>query len=183
MRILLGITGASGALFPVDFLKRRADNEVYLICSQWGEKLLADELNMTLDEVAALSTRSFGDDDLAAPFSSGSVPFDAMVILPCSASTLGKIASGISDTLITRAAQVALKERRRLVICLRETPLNAIQIENCLKLSRAGADIVPIIPSFYHKPKSIAEMAAHFNDRVMALIGAGAAKPWREDEL
>ncbi|MCI0482654.1 MAG: UbiX family flavin prenyltransferase, partial [Candidatus Dadabacteria bacterium] len=125
----------------------------------------------------------YNDSDLAAPFSSGSNHFDSLVIIPCSISTLAKIANGIADTLITRIAQVALKERRRLVIALRETPLSSIALENALKLSREGAVIMPISPPHYLKVNTVNELIEGYVDKVLNIIGVGAGNGWKHEEL
>jgi 4-hydroxy-3-polyprenylbenzoate decarboxylase len=114
---------------------------------------------------------------------SGSNPFDAMVILPCSVATLGKIANGISDTLLTRVAEVALKERRKLILCIRETPLSTIALENAHKLSRDGVVIMPVSPPFYMNPKSLDELAAFFADKVTSTLGLPVPAGWRSSEL
>jgi 4-hydroxy-3-polyprenylbenzoate decarboxylase len=125
----------------------------------------------------------FRDDDLAAPFASGSNRYDALVLLPCSISTLGKIASGIADTLVTRAAQVALKERMRLVIGIRETPLSTIALENALKLSRDGAVIMPVSPPWYRNPDTMDDVVNGFVDKVLPVIGVPVAKGWKSEEI
>ena len=182
MRIVVGMTGASGAMFGVDFL-RRCQAEKYLILTKWGRYVLKEETGLTEHHLAEHVKKSFSDDDLAAPFSSGSNPFDALVILPCSISTMAKIACGLGDTLLTRTAQVALKERRKLMICLRETPLSAISLEQATKLSLAGAIVMPISPPFYHKPQTIEEMVEQFNGKVMSLLGLETALAWKPEAL
>ena len=182
MRIVVGMTGASGAIFGVDFL-RRCQAEKYLILTKWGRYVLKEETGLTEHHLAEHVKKSFNDEDLAAPFSSGSNPFDALVILPCSISTMAKIACGLGDTLLTRTAQVALKERRRLIVCLRETPLSTISLEQAHKLSLAGAIVMPISPPFYHKPQTIEEMVEHFNLKVLSLLGLEAAVAWKPDAL
>src|SRR2546427_5468528 len=131
------MTGASGAAFGVDFL-RRCPGEKYLVLSDWARQVLQTETGLKPSALEPFVKRLYADSDLAAPFSSGSNRHDGLVIVPCSVSTLAKIAAGIADTLITRAAQVALKERMRIVVCLRETPLSSIALENALRLSRDG---------------------------------------------
>jgi 4-hydroxy-3-polyprenylbenzoate decarboxylase len=145
--------------------------------------VLKEETGLTEHHLAEHVKRSFADEDLSAPFASGSTPFDALVILPCSVSTLAKIACGIGDTLLTRSAQVALKERRRLILCLRETPLSTIALEQAAKLSQAGAIIMPLSPGFYHRPQTIAELAEQFSDRVLSLIGVEGARAWKAEAL
>ena len=122
LKVVVGMTGASGAIFAVDFLKRCPGSK-YLIASKWARAVLHTELGFREGDLDPYIVRRFSDDDLSAPIASGSNAFDAVVILPCSVSTAAKIAAGIGDTLITRTAQVALKERRRLVLAIRETPL------------------------------------------------------------
>ncbi len=182
MRLVIGMTGASGAMFGVDFL-RRCPAEKYLILTKWGRYVLKEETGLTEHHLAEHVKRAFSDDDLSAPFASGSTPFDALVILPCSASTMAKIACGIADTLLTRTAMVALKERRKFIIGLRETPLSSIMLEQAHKLSLAGAIVMPISPPFYHKPQTLEEMSSQFTDKVMNLLGFEAALPWRAEQL
>ena len=182
MRVVIGMTGASGAMFGVDFL-RRCDAEKYLILTKWGRYVLKEETGLTEHHLAEHVKRTFSDEDLAAPFSSGSNSFDALVILPCSISTMAKIACGLGDTLLTRTAQVALKERRKLILCVRETPLSAISLEQAHKLSLVGAIVMPLSPPFYHKPKTIEEMIEHFNLKLLSLLGLEAALSWRSEQL
>ena len=182
MKILVGVTGASGAPFTIEFL-RRCRSEKFLVFSRWGREVFFEETGLKQTEIETLVTKVFKDEDLRAPFSSGSNFFDAFVILPCSTSTMGKIAAGFGDTLITRCAQVALKERRRLVLCLRETPLSSLQLENALKLSREGAVIMPASPPFYNLPKSLDELVAGYAERVLQILGLPSEFHYREDEL
>ena len=182
MRIVIGVTGASGSAFGVEFL-RRCQAEKFLILTKWGRVVLKEETGLTEHHLAEHVKRTFNDEDLSAPFSSGSTPFDALVILPCSASTMAKIACGLADTLLTRAAAVALKERRKLIICLRETPLSTIALEQAHKLSQAGAIIMPVSPQFYQHPETVEEMAAHFADRVLGLLGVSGAVAWKPEAL
>ncbi len=181
-RYLIAMTGASGAVFGVDFVKR-CPGEKYLILSNWARQVLHSEMGVKPSQLKSHVRRIYKDDDLAAPFSSGSNRYDAYVILPCSASTLGKIAAGIGDTLITRAAQVALKERFRMVLCLRETPLSSITLENALKLSREGAIVMPVSPPWYQEPKDLEEVVEGFSRKVLGVLGEDARPGWREDEL
>lgn len=182
MRIIVGMTGASGAIFGVDFL-RRCPGEKYLILTKWGRYVLKEETGLTEHHLAEHVKKSFADEDLAAPFSSGSNPFDALVILPCSISTMAKIACGLGDTLLTRTAQVALKERRTLIIGLRETPLSTISLEQAHRLSLAGAIVMPISPPFYHRPQTIEEMVEQFNGKVLSLLGFETALAWKPEAL
>ena len=182
MRIVIGITGSSGAVYAQKFIQR-CDADKYLVVSKWGKVLLKDELGISVKDLLPHVKREFSDDDLTAPIASGSNPIDAFVILPCSTSTLGKIASGIGDTLITRTAQVALKERFKLVICVRETPLSTVTLEQCARLSRDGAIIMPISPPLYFVPKSVDEYVQAFVDKVLAVVGFRESKGWRSEEL
>ena len=182
MRIVVGITGSSGALYAREFL-RRCDADKYLIVSKWGKVLLKDELGISDRELVPFIKRQFSDDDLTAPMASGTNRFDAYVILPCSTSTLGKIASGIGDTLITRTAQVAMKERYKLILCVRETPLSTVTLEQCAKLSRDGVVIMPISPPLYNVPETVDEYIGAFVDKLLGVIGVRTSKGWRSEEL
>jgi len=182
MRIIIGITGSSGAVYAKEFLKR-CDAEKYLIVSKWGKVLLKDELGINDRDLFPFIKHQFSDDDLTAPMASGTNRFDAFVILPCSTSTLGKIASGIGDTLITRTAQVAMKERFRLILCVRETPLSTVTLEQCAKLSRDGVLIMPISPPMYFVPKTVDEYIGAFVDKLLGVVGVRTPKGWRSEEL
>jgi 4-hydroxy-3-polyprenylbenzoate decarboxylase len=182
MRVVVGLSGSSGAVYGVAFLTR-CPGEKYLIVSRWGRQVLRHEVGMEVEELAPWVKATYADDDLAAPFSSGSNRYDALVIIPCSLSTLGKIASGIADTLITRAAQVALKERMRLILAVRETPLSSVALENALKLSREGAVIMPVSPPWYKNPKSMDDVVNGFVDKVLLVMGVPVAGGWRSEEL
>ena len=183
MRIVLGVTGASGSIFAVEFLRRLGDVESYLILSRWGKSVLHQETGLTPESLATFTRRIFANDDLNAPLASGSNEFDAFVVLPCSVSTLGKIAHGIGDNLITRCAAVALKERRKLILCLRETPLSTIDLENAHKLSVAGAMIMPVCPPFYQKPQSLPELINGFVDKVRGAVGLPVESGWRAKDM
>jgi polyprenyl P-hydroxybenzoate/phenylacrylic acid decarboxylase-like protein len=182
MRIVVCITGSSGAVYADSFL-RKSKSDKYLVVSKWGRVLLKDELDISEKELLPYVKRQFSDDDLTSPLASGSNHFDACVILPCSTSTMGKIAAGIGDTLVTRTAQVALKERFKLVLCVRETPWSTITLEQAAMLSRAGAIIMPISPPLYFKPKTVDEYVSSFTDKLMAILGEGSTKGWRSEEL
>jgi flavin prenyltransferase len=181
-RYLIGMTGASGAIHGVDFVKR-CPGEKYLVLSDWARQVMQTETGLKPSDLEPHVRRVFADADLAAPFASGSNRFDALVVIPCSVSTLARIATGIADTLITRAAAVALKERMRLVLCVRETPLSSIALENALKLSREGVVIMPIAPPWYAEPRSLEDLVAAFSRKVMALLGEDPGPGWRGSEL
>lgn len=172
-RIILGITGASGSLYALEFLRLMADRgvEVHLVISRAGEQVVELELGMQRRELEAMAATSYPSDDFAALIASGSNPFAGMVILPCSMGTLAAVAGGISGNLIHRAADVSLKERRSLVMAVRETPLNRTHLENMLKAQQAGALICPAMPSFYHGPRDLSELARAFAGRVAEQLG------------
>lgn len=181
-RYLIGMTGASGSAYGVDFVKR-CPGEKYLVMSDWARQVLHSETGMKPSDLEPHVKKMFSDSDLAAPFSSGSNRYDAFVILPCSISTLAKIAVGIADTLITRAAAVAMKERMRMVVCVRETPLSSIALENALRLSREGVVVMPVSPPWYRIPKSLDDLVRGFTDKVLGLLGEDTGSGWREQEL
>ena len=181
-RYVVGITGASGVIHAVDFLAR-CPGEKYLVMSDWARQVLHAETGNKPSDLERHVTRMFADTDLASPLASGSNTIDATIVLPCSVSTLAKIAAGISDTLITRAAAVALKERRRLVLCLRETPLSSIALRNALALSRDGVVIMPIAPPWYLRPQTLDDLVRGFTDKLLALLGQPAGPGWRDEEL
>ncbi len=176
-RITLAITGASGSGFGVAVLKRLAASpeieRITLLFSATGRRCLADECGLMDKDLGALNAKILlhSEKDLGAAISSGSHRQDGMALVPCSAGALGRIASGVSDTLISRAADVCLKERRPLVLCLRETPLNRIHLENMLRVHDAGAIVMPIMPGFYYGPKSIEELFDAFATRVLDQLG------------
>ena len=181
-RVLVGMTGASGAIYGVDFL-RRFPGEKHLVLSKWAKMVLQTECGLSEADLAPHVTATFPDHDLSAPFASGSNRHDACLILPASASTVGKIAAGIGDTLITRAAQVALKERMPLIVGVRETPLSTIVLDALHRLSLAGAIIFPLSPPFYGNPKSIEELVEATTNKLLRLVGVDVPGGWREADL
>ena len=182
MRTVIGITGATGIAFTLDFVKR-LEGEKYGIFTQWGKHLLAHETSLSLKDAEKLFLKVFPDTDLSAPTSSGSTQFDALVILPCSAGTLNKIAGGIADTLLTRTAMVALKERRKLVICLRETPISTQTLRNAAQLSADGAIIMPIMPPYYMNPLTTDAVLEGFSKRLLQVLGQDQGDLWKGEEL
>ncbi|WXG47593.1 MAG: UbiX family flavin prenyltransferase [Candidatus Atabeyarchaeum deiterrae] len=176
-KLIIGITGTTGVIYGVrmvEYLHEHQDNiETYLVISEVAKKLLELETSATSDSLSKKATFHFEPENLAAPIASGSFLTDGMIIIPCSMKTLAAIASGYSDNLIARAADVVLKERRRLVIVPRETPLNTIHLRNMLTLSKAGAIILPPIPAFYYKPKTIDEMINYTIGKVLDVLGIG----------
>ena len=152
--LIVGVTGASGAVYGVRLLEalRETPVETHLVVSKWGQRTLEHETGRRLEDLRALADHHYGAGDMAALMSSGSAAIDGMVIAPCSARSLAAIACGLSENLIHRAADVMIKERRPLVLMVRETPLSAIHLENMLKLARLGVTIQPPVPAFYNEP-------------------------------
>lgn len=182
MKLVIGITGSSGSIYAVEFIKKTPANK-YLIVTKWGKVVLQDETGESENTLKPFVKRIFKDDDLTAPPASGSNKLDALVILPASTSTIGKIASGLGDTLITRTAQVCLKERYKLIICVRETPLATNTLEQLTKLSSYGAVIMPISPPLYFVPKTVDEYINSFVDKLHGVLGIGEQKGWRAEEF
>jgi 4-hydroxy-3-polyprenylbenzoate decarboxylase len=182
MRTIVAITGASGALFGLDLLAR-LPGERYAILSRWGQHVVREETGLGREDVAARATRLFTDSDLSAPIASGSNAWDAMVVLPCSTSTVGKIASGIGDSLVTRAAAVTLKEGRRLVLCPRETPLAAVTLRQLAALAGDGVTVMPVSPGWYDRPASPEDLVSGFVTRVLQVLGVEQPGGWRAEEL
>ncbi len=167
MKIILAITGASGAIYSkqfIDFIKSTKGIDLSVVASKNALRIFRDELEVDLREYWSPICDSH---DFDVPFVSGSSPYDAMVILPCSMGTLGRVAHGFSDDVITRAADVCLKERKKLIIVPRETPFNLIHIQNMLLLTQAGATILPAMPNFYSKPKTLEQVADTVVSRVL----------------
>lgn len=181
MRTIIGITGASGAVFVLDFLKR-LEGEKIIIPTKWGLHLLAHEMAAGPRDLEELGAKIFDDDDLSAPCSSGSFLFDVMVVLPCSAGTLNKIACGFADSLLTRSAMVALKERRKLILCLRETPLSTQTLRAAAQLSADGAIIMPLLPPYYQKPLTMEAVVEGFSQRLLQVVGQKTDGMWKADE-
>jgi 4-hydroxy-3-polyprenylbenzoate decarboxylase len=183
-RIVVGITGSSGAVYALDFL-RRCPHDLFVVASRWGKAVLKDELGLAdpMLELAKHAKRTFLDSDLTSPLASGTNRIDAMVILPATTSTIGKIASGIGDTLITRAAAVCLKERTKLILCIRETPLSTITLRQCAELSADGAVIMPISPPLYFVPQTVEEYVQGFVNKVLGHVGVDVGTGWRAEEL
>src|SRR6185436_9104798 len=160
-RLIVGITGASGSIFAIRLLERlrQTDVESHLILSRWGARTLVHETDFSVEHVQGASP------------SSGSFLTMGMIVLPCSVKTLGEIAHGTGDTLIPRAADVVMKERRRLVLCVRESPFHEIHLRNMLRLTRMGAIIAPPLPAFYSHPRSILDLVDHTVTRMLDLFG------------
>ncbi len=184
-RVVVGISGASGAAIAVDALRLLAEAgiETHLVVSKWGRVTLEHECGMGVRELHPLVASVHSNGDMAAPISSGSFPIDATLIVPCSARMLGAIASGSSDTLIARAADVALKERTRLVLALREAPLSTIHLRNALTVTEAGGIVYPIVPTFYARPSSVEEVVRDTAARLVSLCGVETEglRRWGDD--
>ncbi|MBY8865492.1 MULTISPECIES: non-oxidative hydroxyarylic acid decarboxylases subunit B [Streptomyces] len=183
MRLVVGMTGATGAVLGVRFLQtlaRLPDVETHLVLSRWARTTIELETGLSVDEVAALAHTVHRPEDQGATIASGSFRTDGMVILPCSMKTLAGIRAGYADGLVGRAADVILKERRPLVLVPRETPLSEIHLENMLALSRLGVRIVPPMPAFYNHPRSVDDIVDHIVARVLDQfdLPAPAAKRW-----
>lgn len=165
------ITGASGSILGIRLLKQMGKNGTHLVISDSAKIVIEQETDYKVSEVESLAEYVYKDEDVAARISSGSYKFLSAVIIPCSTSTLARVSAGIADSLITRVASVALKERRKLIIVPRETPLSTITLENMVRLSKTGAIIAPYMPAFYNGPKSINDMIDFMVSRVMDLMG------------
>jgi len=176
MRIIVGISGATGTIYGIRLLERLRELEVesHLVLSRWGARTALHESGHSRADIEALATVSHAPNNLGASISSGSFSTGGMVVAPCSAKTLAAIAHGYGDNLLHRAADVVLKERRRLVLLVREAPLSDIHLENMLKLSRAGAVILPPVPAFYHRPTTVDDIVDATVARVLDQFGLEA---------
>lgn len=187
MKLVVAITGSSGVIYGVRFLRAcsKLGIETHLVVSRTAEIILGLEVGMKKEDLGKLATRSYDPEELTAPISSGSYPIDGMVIIPCSIKTMGAIANGVTSDLISRAADVALKSGKPLVLVPRETPFNLIHIENMLKLKRAGATILPASPAFYHAPKTVEDLVDYVVGRVLEMLGVehDLYRRWGENGL
>jgi 4-hydroxy-3-polyprenylbenzoate decarboxylase len=191
--ITVGVTGASGAVYSQAILRLLESDprveHVFFVASDAALRLLSMELGVVAADGKKLPSLIVGgpagkieylpNKDIGASIASGSAIVDAMVVIPCSAGALGSIAAGIADDLLTRAADVCLKERRPLVLCLRETPLNRLHLENMLRVHDAGATVMPAMPAFYYGPQSVGDMVEQFACRVLAQINLPQEKQYR----
>jgi 4-hydroxy-3-polyprenylbenzoate decarboxylase len=191
--LIVGVTGASGAVFARRTLQMlEADarvGKVHLVISGAGLKVLRDELDLDVSKSAGVPARLVGrpaakieyllDSDVGASVASGSYPVDGMVVIPCTTGCLAQIANGISSTLIERAADVCLKEGRKLILALRDTPLSRVHLENMLRAQAAGALIYPVIPSFYHRPRTIDDLVTQYCCRVLTHLGLEQPRQFR----
>lgn len=172
-RILVCITGASGVRYGISLLKvlKRTDASVDLVVSGPGIQVLEYELSLSPEDLELLASNVYDNNDLFSPPASGSVSYDAMVVVPCSMNTAGKMDAGIADNLILRAANVMLKEKRTLVIVPRETPLSTINLRVLYSLSRVGTMVVPASPGFYHAPESFKDLDNFISHKILGLLG------------
>ena len=163
MKLIIGITGSTGVIYGIRMLEvlKKLDIETHLVMSEWAEKCINMETQYTSDEVKSLASKNSDEKNMASSVSSGTHRVDGMIIAPCSMKTLSAIANGYDDTLVARAAGVTIKESRKLILMVRETPLSSIHLENMLKLSRIGVVILPPVTEFYTKPKSIDDIVNH----------------------
>lgn len=176
------MTGASGAAVAVELLKR-LPGEKFLVMSRWGKAVLHQETGLRPEDLAPLVDGVFSGDDMNAPFASGSVPFDHYVVVPCSVTTLARIATGLGETLVARIGEVALKESRRMTLVVRESPLSAVALENALKLARLGVTIMPMSPPFYMKPPTVEDSIGAFVDHILTTLGVPASPGWNAHRL
>lgn len=175
MRLVVGITGASGSVYGLrllEKLRRQEGSEIHLIVSRSGERTLFLETGKRLGDLKALADYSYPMEDIGARLASGSYRTDGMVVAPCSVHTMSAIATGVTNNLLVRAADVTLKERRRLILMVRETPFHLGHLRTMAALAEMGAIIAPPIPAFYHKPETLQDLVDHSVDRILDLLGA-----------
>jgi 4-hydroxy-3-polyprenylbenzoate decarboxylase len=176
MRLIVALSGATGSIYGVRLLEclRDAGVETHVVISRWGVRTLLHETSYSKEQVEALATSAYAPGDMGAAISSGSFKTDGMIVAPCSAKTLAAIAHGVGDNLIHRAADVILKERRKLVLAVREAPLSDIHLENMLRLSRMGAVVMPPVPAFYTRPQTLDDVVSHTVARLLDQFGIDA---------
>ncbi|QDR81766.1 UbiX family flavin prenyltransferase [Sporomusa termitida] len=182
MKLIVGVSGATGIVYAIRLLEvlKQAQVEVHLVLSDWAVYNLACETDKSLEELQGLACVTYGNKELDAAIASGSFLTDGMMIVPCSMKSLAAIAHGYSDSLIVRAADVMLKEKRKLVLVPRETPLSRIHLTNMLLADQAGAIIMPPMPAFYHRPQTIEDIINHTVARILDHFGlaSGLTKRW-----
>ena len=179
VRVVVGVTGATGAVYAVRLLQRLNDCgcETHLVASPAGVLNVHHELGLDRKALEALATHAYSPADVGAAIASGSFATSAMVVTPCSMKTLAAVAHGLSDNLLTRAADVTLKERRRLILMVRETPFNLAHLRNMVAVTEMGGVIFPPLPAFYHRPQSIDELVNDTVERVVSMLGVDEAQP------
>jgi 4-hydroxy-3-polyprenylbenzoate decarboxylase len=183
LRIIIGVTGASGSIYGWRFLEKLRsipEMELHLILSRSGERTAFLEMGKSAADFRALASVTYPVEDIGCRLASGSFPTDGMVIAPCSINTMSAISAGISNNLMVRAADVVLKERRKLILLVRESPLHLGHLRSMTALAEMGAILAPPVPAFYHQPKTIEDIVDHSVDRVMDLLGVPSpdAKRW-----
>jgi 4-hydroxy-3-polyprenylbenzoate decarboxylase len=182
--LVVGITGASGVIIGIRLLEvlRELEVETHLVVSEWAERTIRIETDYSMDQVRALASASYQRDNQAARISSGSFPTDGMVIAPCSMHSLAVLAAGLADSLVGRAFDVAMKERRRCVVVPRETPFSTLHLRHLLTLSELGVTVIPPVPGFYNQPATIADVVDHVITRVLDQYGleTDLTKRWGE---
>lgn len=173
MKIVVGISGGSGSIYALSVLKalKELNIETHLVVSNMGRAVMEHECGVSLNELKEMATYYHDNKNFFAPISSGSFKVDGMVVVPCSMKTISAVANGYSDSLLTRACDVTIKERRKLVLVPRETPLSPIHLENMLKLSKIGVTIFPLAPGFYNHPETIEDMVLHMIGRILDNLG------------
>lgn len=172
MRFVVALTGASGQIVGIRLIEKLKNyGEVYVITTRAARMTLKIETDFDEMYVRSIATKYYDEDEIHSSLASGTFKFNAMAIVPCSMKTAAAIANGFTDNLVTRAADVALKEKRRLLLAVREAPMNSIHLRNLLKLSEAGAIVFPLVMSFYIRPKSLEEMVDFTVSRIMELLG------------
>jgi len=172
MKIIVAITGASGVIYGLELAKKLNNHELFIIVTENAKKVMEHETNNYKEELEKLKElgKFFESDDIEAPIASGSFGVDAMVVCPCSMKTLAAIANGFSDNLVARCSDVMIKEKRRLILVPRETPLSPIHLENMLKLSKIGISIIPACPAFYNKPKTVNDMVNFVVGKILDIL-------------
>jgi 4-hydroxy-3-polyprenylbenzoate decarboxylase len=191
--VILGVTGASGAILAQKALQLLAEDvrvsKIHLVVTETGQRLFAEELGINSGDLKQLPARLLGkpvekievlpNKDVGASVASGSYEVNSMVVIPCSMGALSAIANGSCDDLVSRSADVMLKEGRKLVLCMRDTPFSRIHLENMIRAQSAGAVIMPAVPSFYHHPKTIDDLVLQYVCRVLAQIGLAQDEMYR----
>lgn len=173
MKLIVGMTGGSGSIFTVSLLAalKKKNIETHFVASKMGEIVLKQELDMDLNEISRLADYVYDANNFCAPIASGSFKTNGMVVVPCSMRTVAAISNGLSDNLITRAADVVLKEKKKLTLVVRETPFNTIHLKNMLDLSQMGVTIFPPIPSYYNRPNNLEEAIVNTTGRILDVMG------------
>lgn len=178
MKVIIGMCGASGIQYGIELLKalKESGAETYLVMSEWAEKVIEEETELKVTEVKALAAKVFDNTDMAAPISSSSFPVDGMIVIPASVKTVSEIANAHSGNLIARSADNMLKMRKKLVVCVRETPLSGPCLENLARIAQYGGIVMPLSPGFYHKPNDISDLTNFMIGKILDCLGIGNEK-------